>query len=240
MKLKSFCLVVFCFLSSFSQEKHIIIYDIYPTFGSIENSEDNNDKALSFIYEGVDNALKELKYKMEFNSRESTFKIIDIIPVNKKAYRLAKSYSGNEEYYCNKNLDYKIRVKSFFNNEFFIKDTVKYSWKIYNEKKLIGNKECYKATTSKKVVLKTGLKEYEVTAWFCEDIPGFFGPKGFNGLPGLILELIDDKVTFVANRIEKVYGNDNIEFNKNKDLISEEKYNEIVKEKVKDFFENKK
>lgn len=230
-------LISFFYLSSFAQKKYTVIYEVYPTFGSIEKSEDNDEKGFAFIFEGVDNAIREIKYKMEYNNNESCFKIIDIIPENTKSYRLAKSYSGNEEFYCNKNLEYKVKIKNFLGNRFYIKDTSKYDWKIFNEIKIIDGKQCYKATAIKRIKIHSETKEYEITAWFCKDFPGYFGPKGYNGLPGLILELIDDKITFIAKKIE--ISNSSIENNiENKKIITEIEYNEIVKNKSNNIFEN--
>ncbi|MDH6252206.1 GLPGLI family protein [Chryseobacterium sp. H1D6B] len=61
-------------------------------------------------------------------------------------------------------------------------------WQLTNEKKKIGNFEVQKAFTE-----YSGRKW---TAWFCNEIPLSYGPYVFYGLPGLILELYDDKKDF--------------------------------------------
>ena len=43
--------------------------------------------------------------------------------------------------------------------------------------------------------------KYEVTAWFCPQIPLNFGPVYYNDLPGLILEISYLDVTLVATKI---------------------------------------
>lgn len=62
-------------------------------------------------------------------------------------------------------------------------DLPKMKWKLYNEKRKIGNYDCKKATT-----LFRG-REYIV--WYTEKIPISLGPWKFNGLPGLILAAED-------------------------------------------------
>lgn len=58
-----------------------------------------------------------------------------------------------------------------------------FEWQYADEKKIIGEHECQKATC------KFGGREYEV--WFAMDIPISDGPWKFNGLPGLVLEAYD-------------------------------------------------
>lgn len=85
----------------------------------------------------------------------------------------------------------------------------KINWKLSKEKKRTENYELQKATAF------YGGRFW--TAWFCKDIQVFEGPYKFNGLPGLIFEVYDDK--------------ENYHFT----LIGERKYNTI---NTTDFLEN--
>jgi len=58
-------------------------------------------------------------------------------------------------------------------------------WKLKNETKTIAGLTCSKATTN------YGRREY--TAWFTTEIPISDGPYIFNGLPGLIVKVVDSK-----------------------------------------------
>lgn len=64
----------------------------------------------------------------------------------------------------------------------------KINWLISNEKKKIGNFEVTKATA------EYGGRNW--TAWFSPDIPFPYGPYVFYGLPGLILDISDDKYNY--------------------------------------------
>lgn len=68
---------------------------------------------------------------------------------------------------------------------FEYEETNTINWKLIKEFKSIAGYKCQKAETT-----KYGRKW---TAWFSKDIPFPFGPYKFNGLPGLILEVYDDK-----------------------------------------------
>ncbi|NHN26355.1 GLPGLI family protein [Flavobacterium jejuense] len=242
MKIKTYLYIIFFsipFLINAQEDYYYINYKVYPTFGSIENDEEIKKSKINYIYKGIDDAIADLSYSLVTSKDESYFYLDEKMPKDKKIYVLAKSYSGSEDFYSNQTFNYKIKIKSFLNHIFYIKDTTSYNWKIYNETKLIDGKKCYKATTTKKITLKSRVKEYEVIAWFYSDIPTSFGPKGFNGLPGLIIELIDDKVTLVAKNIKKgVNFPDKKEFENEDALVSQEAYDKIVKEKVNDFFTN--
>lgn len=63
---------------------------------------------------------------------------------------------------------------------------IDFNWIITEEKKKIGEYICYKAT-----IKNFRGRNYE--AWFTYDIPVPTGPWKFHGLPGLILEVHDDK-----------------------------------------------
>lgn len=59
----------------------------------------------------------------------------------------------------------------------------KTKWKILNEIKEIEGYLCMKAETT------DTMKQQTIHAWFTDAIPFYGGPEGFNGLPGMILEL---------------------------------------------------
>ena len=65
------------------------------------------------------------------------------------------------------------------------KDTVKFDWKITNKTEEVQGLNCTLATT------KFRGRHYK--AWFTLTIPLSFGPWKFGGLPGLIVEIQDDK-----------------------------------------------
>ena len=63
---------------------------------------------------------------------------------------------------------------------------IDFNWVITEESKKIGDYVCYKATTQ-------NFRGRNYEAWFTYDIPVPTGPWKFHGLPGLILEVHDDK-----------------------------------------------
>lgn len=66
----------------------------------------------------------------------------------------------------------------------------KYTWTLTGEEKCVGGRTLLKATTLKPIT-ESGNKEGTKTvhAWYAPDIPVPFGPLGYDGLPGLIMEV---------------------------------------------------
>jgi GLPGLI family protein len=73
-------------------------------------------------------------------------------------------------------------------------------WNISNEEKKIGSFTCQKATTR--------FRGRNYTAWFTMAIPISNGPWKLHGLPGLILEAVDEtgEVKFLFNSIEMPFA----------------------------------
>lgn len=98
-------------------------------------------------------------------------------------------------------------------------------WKVIDEQKTIGNFNCQKATTK--------FRGRKYTVWFTPDIPVPYGPWKFYGLPGLILEVADDKneVSFHAVSIQIDDNHASIELPKIP-IISLDEYIELSKRKI--------
>lgn len=75
-----------------------------------------------------------------------------------------------------------------------------FGWAISSETKRIGNQNCQKATST--------FRGRNYTAWFSTKISVDAGPYKFQGLPGLIMEIVDDKnqVHFIAQKIVFPYN----------------------------------
>lgn len=75
-------------------------------------------------------------------------------------------------------------------------------WEITNKTKKIGNYTCRQAKTKEKLYSRQGHYYFkDVIAWFTPEIPLSFGPKYYNGLPGLILQIEDKEYTLTATKI---------------------------------------
>mgnify|MGYP003609672113 CR=1 FL=1 len=116
---------------------------------------------------------------------------------------------------------------SVFNN-LSIKANHNYDWDLLAETKMIDNYNCYKAICNKKFYTRKGEEVNQlITAWYSPEINLNYGPNGYMGLPGLILELEFDKKKIVAKEISFLVKDLKIDFPKNKE-VTEEEYLEII------------
>ncbi len=70
-------------------------------------------------------------------------------------------------------------------------------------------------------------------AWFTPEIPVSFGPKYYNGLPGLIMQIERDKFTLTATKINLNPDDKHIKIKRigeGKKLITNEEANNRIKE----------
>lgn len=131
----------------------------------------------------------------------------------------------NEKVYCK---------KEFAGNTFIVKNNYINNWVISTESKNIGGYKCYKAISNITKLDKTS----QAIAWFAPDINFSIGPIGFNGLPGLILELEYGNFKYTATNIYNysrkiVLPTDGIELSQaDFDLYLKEKINLLKNKKL--------
>lgn len=115
-------------------------------------------------------------------------------------------------------------IDKIIDNRYKFSEGKNINWAISQEYKTIGGYKCLKA--------KTYFRGRNYTAWFTEEIPISSGPWKFNGLPGLILEVIDDKneVSFKLKSIKS------IKFKQDNKLYNDFKFQRIT---LKNFVEKK-
>lgn len=134
---------------------------------------------------------------------------------------------------------------------FLVKDElVEYEWQLTNEKKNIGQYTCYKAVFEREeenismsmvngeAKEKTEMVKRTITAWYTPDVPINNGPQNYWGLPGLILEINDGRLTIVCTEIV-LNPSEKIEIKeptKGK-VVNREKYGEISREKTKEMMD---
>lgn len=142
--------------------------------------------------------------------------------LNRMARTMAFIVTNENNYFLDKNTNSVI-----LQNDIGIlieKAYEKLEWEITTETKTIDNYLCYKAIYLDKFVNRKGIvTSVPITAWFSPALPYAYGPKYFNGLPGLILELQDRETTFYASSIQISRDMEQkIEFPKGKTTTKEE------------------
>lgn len=225
--MRLFFLSLIMSVSIYSQSSGKITYSFYIPL-SVDDAKDENTKM--FVSKMIEFANKQ-EFELSFNKTKSSFIYIDKLnydsEYDRKVNNIAKFYTSSDIY---TNFVNKIDI-AVMKDGTLIKGTVEVEkWDIQNESKKIGNYLCYKAISQKTFVNRIGeQKTREIICWFAPALPYSYGPKTFNGLPGLILELTEDNKTFVASKIEFFDKEIEINFPKGK-MVSKEEYDKKLKE----------
>ena len=223
-KYLSFCIIL-TVVFSFSQENTIKV--VYTK--AVKKITDNNNNPPELI--------NGINYFLLANANESLFyfdKKLDTDYDSRK--RLINRAGGGSVYFVNYKDSVKLEQTNFADDIFLIKKPLnEYTWKITNEFKEINDFKCLKATTEYETYSELRKKtiKFKIIAWFSYDIPYRFGPAGFNGLPGLILELQNGGFYYIATKISKTKTS-KIEAPKNGKKITQKEFDEFVTTSTRD------
>jgi len=191
------------------------------------------------------------EYTLTFTKDESIYKKVEQLdkPNPKPSTGIVITVSeGSDVLYKNIKEDRYANKTELYGKLFLVKDTLqKPDWQLGSETKNIGDYTCFKATYTEEVESLTLSDEGEqvtekiernVTAWYTPQIPVNNGPQNFQGLPGLILEINDGKLTLVCSKIvmnpkERI----GIKEPKKGKEVNEKKFREISDKKQKEMME---
>jgi len=135
-----------------------------------------------------------------------------------------------EKFFRDLENDKTIEKKEIFGKGFLIeKETKALAWKLTGQQKKIGTYACQQATYTKDSTI--------VEAWFSPQVPISAGPRGFDGLPGLVMEVITNDGDFIirANKIVlEPIDESKLVAPKKGQRVSQEKFDAILEEKMKE------
>ncbi|WP_220086197.1 GLPGLI family protein [Flavobacterium lacus] len=179
-----------------------------------------------------------LTMKLYFTKDESNFTVMEYSGLDNKKWLFAKSVAlANYPIYSNR-IDKTVLFTTFQKNSPLFKDNeflVQYNfddWELIDEQKTIDNFICNKAISKKEKIVNGRKIVYTNIAWYCPQIPVSFGPKGYGGLPGLILELNENnKIIYHASAFDLNKLSEKITKPNKGETISLEKYNELYNER---------
>lgn len=175
---------------------------------------------------------EKLTFLLDVNGTNSVFYLQEGIQNKDLNAQMALSFIKYESpVYYTANQPYKYynnKANIFFdNNEFIIEEPVVSDWKLENENKSIQGFTCYKAVA-------TIQDNIPIVAWYCPELSFGFGPLGYGGLPGSILELQIGEALFGAIKISMKAAIEAINSNKLKGKkISKEEYLKIKIKRAK-------
>lgn len=201
-------LVLFTLLFGENNSTQNISGEVIYSFAqnAVTKEEKDKSKELYGLLDKMNDAAKELNFSLKFNNKESLFYLNRTMDsdINPMGISYVNNVVSRGKYYYDKSKDIILRQESLYGNNTLVQSVSSElnNWKLINESKKIGEYECFKAIRTKTKIGGTKQKKFTVIAWYCPTLPVSFGPKEFNSLPGLILELVDTHYTFYANKVK--------------------------------------
>jgi GLPGLI family protein len=214
---------------SFSQVSNLLV--TYKTSYESSSVKPNNAKTAKILLK-INNASNDLTFLLSISEENQTsFKVeenlnSEVNEMDKLAKRVALAKICLFEYY----FDFKNAKSVLKSNDGILvqNDITNFEWKLLKETKEIDGIKCFKAITNKKIInYKKEEKTVEIIAWYAPSIPISSGPKEYHGLPGLILEIQENKYSIIANNVKFVNKKININYPNGRSITIEE-YNKHI------------
>lgn len=228
--------IIFIKASVFSQNSEVF-YDIEFKKYFIEKVDLNEikDSNVKASIESINNSFSQLDFNLVANKNAASFSLIPYMDSEKKTINPRSIFigGGNGYYYSDRKKDSLYHQYELFDKTFIVRFPLKrYDWVLHKESKIIKGFYCYKATAVEKINDFRGTFEINIEAWYTLDIPLNFGPADYSGLPGLILEAGNGKVSFRVTKIEQI-KNKHIEPPKEGTHVTQEEIVKIFNEGMK-------
>jgi len=236
---KSFVYLFITIILSFSSNSQLasgkIIYNIQPIEIELNSKSDKINSLNKKMYQEA----QKQSFTLEFNAIKSSFILNNFLEssnideqYSKKISNLASMLiTSGYNYYLN--LNTKTVVLQNADGLLIEEKYDKKNWEITSESKKIADYLCYKAIYIKNYTGRNGKNiSIPITAWFAPSLPYGYGPKDYNGLPGLILELQERKTIYYASLITLSKDKElEIEFPKGK-TVTKEEYDKKMKAQI--------
>lgn len=185
MKKLLFLVTLLCHYFVFTQNEGIeVIYKTVSKYdiSKLELSSSLNANQLEYTKK-LKSQMEEISYILRATVDQSIFETVYQMQTGDKSSPLAE-YEKNQKFYIDK--EKSIEGKNFQGEQLLIiEKPYNQNWKIVDEETEILGFKCKKA----ELTYKEANQEFNIIAWFAPAINYNYGPKGFHGLPGLILKI---------------------------------------------------
>ena len=231
----------------------IILISLIMLSGWSQNSKTNKTIEVTYVkaYKNFKDStnsapkvMKNIEYQLLCNTIEGRFEYIQTMNNDglKANNRFIGRGGGKGVYYKNLKEQVKLhQTKSASEHIYLIKEKLnRYNWELLSDTKKILDYNCFKAIGI--------LKEYDylrkkdisivITVWYTPSLPIPFGPAGYDGLPGLVLESSSSSFYLIAKEVKFHDKNLKIERPTNGKLVSADEFNKSISEVLKKRFKH--
>jgi GLPGLI family protein len=190
---------------SFGQNKKTIEVEYGLEFLSDEQIE--NNARLKLLFEESNEGAKNASFILTIKGHEANFSARTYRGLNADQWETAlvladyesKLYIDNEK----STVFYNNDQGTFEKDKYLISRNMNNNWNInYQDTTTIQGFKCYKATTTEEIIGRNNKRTTnDMVVWFCPELAFPFGPSGYGKLPGLILQLTVNRVSFYVKKI---------------------------------------
>lgn len=208
-------------------------------FADLKTSDPQRYREYIVFSKKINEAVEQLEYTLVFNEKAALFKAEEIL--GKDSDMAGSLQESIGVYYNNINEE---RIQQLTDQgRIFLIEREPLQWEITGETKRIAGYTCRRAVSTQNFYRhRTNENEVqEIEAWFSPDIPASFGPKGYSGLPGLILDLTVAQEHIYATEIKLKNGGREIKRPVKGKIVSFAEYQAIragLGEKFREFHGN--
>lgn len=162
------------------------------------------------LFREISSMLSQKTFFLEFDTEQAYFKSPPKLPLeddkSEMVIRMVNVMVGeNESYYRDDKLKKTYKFDSFRGNNYVIELRKVEDWDFSEETKIILGYKCKKASRKYEQFneRKGEYVEFNPVVWYCPELPLPYGPIGFDGLPGLVLEgTNNNKIVYRAKKVQ--------------------------------------
>lgn len=146
-----------------------------------------------------------IECKLYFTNSKSIYSLVEKLDVGDPFIYKMVAIRTKGIFYKNISTKEKIEQREFGGIVNIIHPYDEYKWEITNETKMISGYQCYKAICKYEEFdnARNKMLTFTPEVWFTPEIPVSFGPRGLDGLPGLVLEAsFNSRTYFYATKVE--------------------------------------
>lgn len=237
--MKVYFFIIFTIISflCIGQNKNGIAY--YSKESKISNnqliSSTKVNEEIKKAVSNIDENIRNNEYILEFNTYFGKYQLVKKLDSDESSSfknKLALAFSGfNGVAFFDKKNGTIVVEKNVLDETLLI--TTKFEdidWVLTKKKLILNGLTCYKAKRILKKEGRNGSFETEIIAWYAPEINLPYGPDGFGGLPGIIIQLENGNVVTTLKKIEFIDEEMIINLPTKGKKLSENEYNAFMKD----------